>query len=151
MLRKKLAEPPVAGSAGTVLPYDGWNVALRPDAQDALSCALWDVTVERPSWGRVGDPHAWGEQICRKVTGLLEPLKLVEVDAGKQIALLRSAEPTPHDSGLDYHEVELHGTNRATVRRFRGFHEAGKKREQIPFAVTYEALAQLIGGITAGP
>src|SRR6266404_7045397 len=115
MLRKKLAEPPVAGSAGTVLPYDGWNVALRPDAQDALSCSLWDVTLERNGDGvrADADPQAWAEQICRKVTGLLEPLKLVEVDAGKQIALLRSAEATPHDAGLDYHEVELHGTNRA--------------------------------------
>ena len=149
MLRKKLAEAPVAGSAGAVLPYDGWNVILRPDAQDTLSCSLWDVIMERPAWGRDGDPRAWAEQICRKATGLLEPLKLVEIDAGKRIALLRSAEPTPRDPGLEYHEVELHGTNRATVRRFRGFQEAGRKREQIPFTVTYEALAQLVRGITA--
>ena len=142
-LRKKLADHT------NEIDHQGWHVTLRPEAQDGLSCSLWDVDLARAGAAAGGDPRAWAERISRKVTGLLEPLKLVEVDAGKQVALLRSADPTPQDPGLEYHEVELHGTAKATVRRFRGYHEAGRKREQIPFAVTYEALGLLINGITA--
>jgi hypothetical protein len=150
ILQKKLANRYTDDqTGGKTIQHQGWNVAFRPEAEDALSCSLWDVTLEREAPKPGGDPRAWAERVSRKATGLLEPLKLVEVDARKGVALLRSAEPTPQDPGLDYHEVELHGVNRATVRRFRGFHEAGKQREQIPFAVTYEALAKLIDGVTA--
>ena len=146
MLRKKLAEPPESGTAE--LAHHGWNVALVPAAQDTLSCALNEVRLQRDS-GADGDPRPWAERISRTVTGLLEPLRLLEVDAPRRIALLRSTAPTPHDPGVDYYEVELHGTARASLRRFRGFQAAGHPREQVPFTVTYEALAKLIGDITA--
>jgi hypothetical protein len=154
MLRTKLAEHSYdledpSGSSRNTIRHDGWKVVFRPESRDVLGCSLQDVNLERVSGQAAGDTRTWAERVCRKVTGLLEPLKVVEIDAGNQVALLRSAEPTPNDSGLDYHEVELHGTAHAVVRRYRGFHEAGKKREQIPFTVTYEALAQLVRGITA--
>jgi hypothetical protein len=147
MLRKKLAEPPESGAAA-VISHQGWNVALTPAAHDTLSCALHEVRLQRDT-GAAGDPGPWAERVSRTVTGLLEPLRLIEVDAPQRIALLRSAAPTPHDPGVDYYEVELHGTARARVRRFRGFHELGHQREQVPFTVTYEALAKLIGDLMA--
>jgi hypothetical protein len=147
MLRKKLADPPAEGGTA-VVAHQGWNVTLRPQASDALSASLWDVTVERETPAAGSDVRAWAERISSRVTGLLEPLKVLEVDPDGQVAVLRSTSPTPRDPGLHYNEVELHGTNRATVRRYRGFHEAGRKREQIPFAVTHEALAKLIDDIT---
>ena len=149
-LQKKLAEnTSPEHSAPNVIQHQGWTVTFRPEAIDTLGCQLGDVTFQRETPQDTGDARAWGERICRKVTGLLEPLKLVEVDAGTQVALLRSAEPTPANPGLDYHEMELHGTNRAIVRRYRGFQEVGRKREPIPFTVTYDALAKVVDGITA--
>ncbi len=147
MLRKKLAEPPESGTE-VALVHQGWNVALKPAAHDTLSCALNEVNLRRDA-GADGDPRPWAERVSRTVTGLLEPLRLIEVDAPQRLALLRSAAPTPHDPGLDYYEVELHGTASARLRRFRGFQELGHKREQVPFTVTYEALAKLIGDFTA--
>jgi hypothetical protein len=147
MLRKKLAEPPESGPE-VVLAHQGWNVALTPAAHDTLSCALDDVRLQRDT-GANDDPRPWAEHISRTVTGLLEALRLIEVDAPQHIALLRSAAPTPHDPGVDYYEVELHGTATARLRRFRGFQELGHKREQVPFTVTYEALAKLIGDFTS--
>jgi hypothetical protein len=154
MLRKKLAEHSYdlddpSGSSRNTITHDGWKVVFQPETRGAVGCSLLDVTLDRASGQPVGDTRAWAERVCRKVTGLLEPLKVVEIDAGKQVALLRSAEPTPNETGLDYHEIELHSTAHAVVRRYRGFHEVGKKREQIPFTVTFEALAQLVQGITA--
>jgi hypothetical protein len=155
-LRTKLAEfsydlHDPSGSSRDTLVYEGWKVVFRPETRGAVGCALQDVTLDRVSGQPVGDTRAWAERVSRKVTGLLEPLKVVEIDAGRQVALVRSAAPTPNEAGLDYQEIELHGTAHAVVRRYRGFREAGKNREQIPFAVTFEALAQLIGGITASP
>jgi hypothetical protein len=149
-LQKKLAEHHTPDQpAPHVIQHQGWNVSLRPEAIDTLGCRLWDITFQRETPQAACDPRAWAERISRKVTGLLEPLRLVEVDAGKKVALLRSAEPTPGNPGLDYHEIELHGTNRAIVRRFRGFPEVGRKREHIPFTVTYDAVAKVVDGITA--
>src|SRR5205085_54179 len=99
--------------------------------------------------GADGDPRPWAERISRTVTGLLEPLRLIEVDAPQRIALLRSTAPTPHAPGGDYYEGDQPRTAEASVRRVRGYQEAGHKREQVPFTVTYEALAKLIGDFTA--
>jgi hypothetical protein len=148
MLRKKLADAP-AGTAEVVINEPGWTVALRPEAHDTLGCALHQVSVQRDPQSSHGDPRAWGERLSRTATGLLEPLKLLEVDAGQNVAILRSAAPRPLDNALEYYEVHLQGSHRADVRRFRGFHEAGQKRMPVPFTVTYEALAKLIGDITA--
>jgi hypothetical protein len=81
------------------------------------------------------------------VTGLLEPLKLLEVDETQQEALLRSNTPTKKGEQLAYYEVHLFGTHRATVRRFQARHgESG--REQVAYALTHEVLAKLAGDIT---
>jgi hypothetical protein len=148
MLQKKFAEPPT-GQPEVVIAHQGWTVSLRPEARDTLGCALDELRLERAGAPADGEPRPWAERISRTVTGLLEPLKLIEVDAPRKIALLRSAAPTPGDPGLRYYEVELHGSARATVRRYRGYQEIGHRREQIPFTLTHEALAKLIGDITA--
>jgi hypothetical protein len=153
-LQKKLGEryhldDPEAQTPRRPLQHNGWTVTFNTEAREALCSSFRDVIFQRDVQQDAGDPRAWAERIGRTVTGLLEPLKLMEVDAGQNIALLRSAAPTPNDPGLDYHEIELHGVNKAVVRRFRGFQEAGKKRAQIPFTLTYAALAKLIGGVTA--
>jgi hypothetical protein len=143
MLRKKLAEPGAAPPEA-VLSHRGWTVTIQPEAQDSLSCAVKELTLQRAEPVAGGDVRAWAERIAGRVTGLLEPLKIHEVDAGRHVALLRSAAPTQRDPGLHYYEVELHGTDRAAVRRYRGFREAGHKREQTSFVLPYETLAKLI-------
>jgi hypothetical protein len=148
-LRKSLAEAPPDAGGRIAFSHEGWTVAVRPDSSDALSCSLWDLSVQRDGASAGGDVRAWAEQTAQKVTGLLEPLKVHEVDDARQVALLRSSAPTPRDPGLHYTEVELQGTRQATVRRFRGFHDTSRSREQIPFAMTHEAIAKMIGDITA--
>jgi hypothetical protein len=147
-IRKKLADAPT-GAAEVVVSEPGWTVSLRPEAHDTLGCALHQLTAQRDPASDGGDPRPWAERLSRTVTGLLEPLKLLEVDAGKNVALMRSAAPRQLDNALEYYEVELHGNQRADVRRFRGCHEAGHKRTAVPFTVTYEALAKLVDDITS--
>src|SRR5437016_8578906 len=126
MLQKSLAKPPDPGGASVSIAHRGWNVTIRPETGDALGCALWEVALERDAPAAT-DVRAWAGRISSRATGLLEPLKLHEVDADAQVALLRSTSPTPRDDGLLYTEVELRGTARAIVRRYRGFHDTGRK------------------------
>src|SRR5579871_3436452 len=97
MLRKKLADPPPPDGSAPTLAHQGWNVQVRPAASDGLGCALWELTLQRDR-PAAGDVRAWAERVSRKVTGLLEPLRLLEVDAGRQVAVLRSATPKAGDN-----------------------------------------------------
>jgi hypothetical protein len=148
-LKKRLADPPPKDGGPTVIPHNGWNVSIRPEASDAIGASLHELSVERDTAPASGDVHAWADRVSRKVTGLLEPLVLHELDKTQEVAILRSATPTPKDPGVHYTEVELQGTSKATVHRYRGYHEAGHKREQIPFTLTHEGLAKMIDDITS--
>ena len=64
------------------------------------------------------DLETRAEQVCQRVTGLLEPLRLVEVDAPRQSALLRSEQPGQRGDERFYYEVLLDGDGGATVRRY---------------------------------
>jgi hypothetical protein len=77
----------------------------------------------------------------------LEPLKVVEVDAVKGEALLRSSEPAQRGDKLFYYEVLLKGTHAAQVRRYQALAEGIGRREQVAFALTQEALTKLVGDL----
>jgi len=146
-LRTKLAEPRPPDNPTVAVPHGGWTVTVKPQQQDSLGCALDELSAERAA-PLPGDQKGWAERISRKATGLLEPLKLHEVDAARQTTILRSASPTPKETGVHYYEVELNGMTKASVRRYEGHAEPGHKREPVPFTLTYEGVAKLIGDIT---
>src|SRR5438477_6056364 len=92
-LLKRLAEAPPAGERHELTVSEGaWTAHLTFDRRDELSGRLWEVALHRQGAGG-GDIQAWADRIARRVTGLLESLKVVEVDGLKQEALLRSATP----------------------------------------------------------
>jgi len=146
-LKTKLADPRPPGQDSVAVPHGNWTVSVAPQQNDAIGCSVNDLTIERAA-PLPGDQKAWAERIAKKATGLLEPLKLLEVDAGRQTTVLRSAEPTPKETGVHYYEVQLNGMTKANVRRYEGHTEPSQKREQVPFTLTYEGLAKLIGDVT---
>jgi len=128
----------------------GWAVAVTADRSDVLGCLVWEMTVRRTTPPAEGASlRAWGERIAARVTGLLEPLKLVEVDVQRNEALLRSDGPTQRGDNVVYYEAILQGTNAAVVRRYQGSRQGNTRREQVPFAITHEALAKLTADLTA--
>lgn len=149
VLLEKLAEwKPEAGRQTLALPGEGggWGVSLTADRTDPLGCLVWELAVNTS--GPDGDLRAWADRIAGRVTGLLETLKVVEVDAGRNEAILRSDEPRARGDDRHYYEVLLQGTHAATVRRYRG-QRTGGKREQVAFALTHEAIAKLVADLTA--
>src|SRR4051812_33801419 len=83
-------------SFGHTLPT-GWTVTATADTADTVGCRLTDLNATRPAGyplaGRpasAADLTQWATRSAARVTGLLEPLKLIEVDAARSEAVLRS-------------------------------------------------------------
>jgi hypothetical protein len=150
---EKLAEwRPTGGRKALSLPIEGsgWSVALTADRHDELGSLVWELELRRTAADVAGANalNSWAQRFAGRATGLLEPLKVVEVDAERSEALLRSDEPSRRSDTLFYYEILLKNNTAAAVRRYRAADGAGK-REQIAFALTHEALAKLVGDLIA--
>jgi hypothetical protein len=131
------------------LPAQGWNVTLSADKADSVGCVAWDLIVSRTGSNPDGlTTRIWADRIAGRVTGLLEPLKVIEVDEAGSEAILRSTGPSKKGVTVGYYEVALSGTSRAEVRRYQADLKAGTPRTQVGFALTHEVLAKLIEDLT---
>jgi len=150
---QKLADcRPVRGSRQILAVPDegsGWAVSLTVDRHDELGSALWEIDLRRVA-PRRGDVtlESWAKGVASRVTGLLEPLRVLEIDIQRNEALLRSNEPTRRSADLFYYEVLLKGTQAASMRRYQGS-SGGGHREQVAFVLTHEALAKLISDLAS--
>jgi hypothetical protein len=103
----------------------------------------------RPAEPRpVADLKARAEEVAGRVTGLLEPLRLVEVDASRQTAQLRSKEPARRGDDALYYELLLRGDGSATLHRYQANRQT-PGRAETPFALTHDALGKLVDDLTA--
>lgn len=125
------------------LPDSGVEVVA--DVNTELGAMLRSVTVDRvPLAGAT--MRGWAESIAARSSGLMERLRVLEVDDGRSETLLRSDRPTAKGDEKAYYEIRLAGTTRATVHRYRA---VGGKREQVPFPLTHEALVKLVDDLAA--
>ncbi len=150
---QKFAEwhPPPEGRQTLAIPVEssGWTVSVTADRHDDLGSALWELKLQRTKRLPEGSRHtvqSWAEHAAGQVSGLLESLRIVEVDPQRDEAQLRSAEPTRRKDARYYYEVILRGTQQATVQRFHAAEQAGR-REQVPFTLTHEMVAKLAGDL----
>ncbi len=130
----------------------GWAVEIQADRNDELGCRVWELLVRRThrlQRPKAGALRAWADRAAARVTGLVESLKVVEVDETRNEALLRSSKPSRRGKTISYFEVLLKGTLEASVRRYRGYHETGHRREQISYPLAHESLAQVVADLTA--
>jgi hypothetical protein len=130
----------------------GWTVAVTADAADTVGCRLTELAVARPAPAKpatAADLKRWANRTAARATGLLEPLKLIEVDATRSEAVLRSETPSRRGKSVEYYEVLLHGRQSATLKRYKAPQSGPGKRRPVPFALTHEAIAKLAGDLTA--
>jgi hypothetical protein len=151
-LLSKLSEWQPTGEGRHVLTIadegTGWSATVSADRCDALSVAGWELTLHRTA-GAVSDLRAWANRTANRVTGLLEPLCIVEVDTDRSEAQLRSQKPTVRGSHRAYYELMLTGGGDATLRRYQVSQESAQHREQVAFALTHEALAKVAADIAS--
>jgi hypothetical protein len=148
-LREKLSEWTFDGGRRSAsFALDGWTVTVNADLNAPIAGLVWDLTL---GGGPTAQPglKAWGEAIAKSASGLMESLRLIEVDEARGEALLRSDTPSRAGSEASYYEVLLQGLAKATVRRFKADVKAGTPREQVSFAITHESLAKLAADIAS--
>lgn len=152
ILLENLAEwrPHNAPETLTVADETGvWSAAVNAVAVDRVGARLWEAAFRRANTTLdTAALKTWGEKIAARVTGLLEPLRLLEVDEQQRIALLRSDKPGQRGDAVLYYEVRLTADATATVQRFQASHQAEAKRQQIEFTLTHEALAKLASDVS---
>jgi hypothetical protein len=127
-------------------------VTVTADRNEVLGCLVWEMALRRsastaPAKGSVKE---WAHRAAQRVTALLQPLKVVEVDVQRDEALLRSDTAGPQGDVAFYYEVLLKGLNEAVVRRFEAFPQERKRRQQVLFPLTHEALAKVVADLAAG-
>jgi hypothetical protein len=148
-VRQKVSEwqPPTERQALGISAAN-WTIHLTADRKDELGCLIWELALCRKTAQGGLELRTWADRIAEHVTGLLEPLKVIEIDALRNEGLLRSEDPQNRSDKLFYYELLLKGTTSACMRRYQGARD-GSKREQVAFALTHEALAKLVGDLTA--
>ena len=147
-LLQSLAETrPQAEKHELTVSQGAWTAHLTFERRDELSGRLWEVALHRNAVAD-DDIQVWADRVVARVAGLMESLTVIEVDARKQAALLRSGTPTSKGEDLFYYELQLRGGAHAVMHRYQGA-QHGKKRTQIPFALTHETLAKLAADVTA--
>jgi hypothetical protein len=127
----------------------GWSAAVTAECVDIVGCRLWELTLRRSAETTPVDLRTRAEQVCQHVTGLLEPLSLVEVDNVRNVAQLRSEQPGQRGDERFYYEVLLDGTGGSTLRRYQAPQSNVPRRQQVAFTLTHEALAKLVSDLSA--
>ena len=92
--------------------------------------------------------RAWADRLASKLTYLMEPLVVVEIDPLAGEAELRSESPTPRGDLRAYYEVVLHKS--AVLRLSRVvFDEATRRRRPADCQLTVEVLERLADDLVA--
>src|SRR5712692_495107 len=81
----------------------GWGVTLTADRADQLGCLIWELALRKSSPAAL-PLDEWAPRVADRATGLLETMKVVEIDAGRGEALLRSESPAHHGEQAAYYE-----------------------------------------------
>jgi hypothetical protein len=128
-------------------PDAGWTVRVTADKTDSLACLAWQIQLSRTAEPPAGLTLAgWAAAIAARVTGLLEPLKVHEIDESRGEAVLRSVAPARKGDTLAYYEILLQGGSTASLARYVGS-KVRPGRQQVAFAITHETLAKLLEDI----
>lgn len=119
-------------------------------AVESLGCAFRELRVSSEEFrGKpFEDLKTWAEQICRRVTYLLEPMGILELDPQSQVVLVRSTPPAKSGAETAYYEMRISAPGSLNLRRCtRTGHEGAPQICDIQ--VTREVLLKLIDDLCA--
>jgi hypothetical protein len=136
----------------------GWAVGGGPTVEvdftavDLLGCAfrelrivvneLYDVPFERLK--------AWADDLCRKVTYLLEHIGPLEVDTQAQTVLIRSTPPARQPAQTAFYEILVKAPGNLSLKRYT---RAAGEPDRLPcdIRITHEVLEKLVGDLVDSP
>jgi hypothetical protein len=104
-------------------------------------------TLDRTDWS-IEALRAWGDRLAARLTYLMEPLVVLEVDAAGGEVELRSEAPTPRAGHRDYYEIQLRRKGVLRLDRVR-VDDATRRRRPVSFQMTNEVLERLADDLVA--
>jgi len=138
-------QPYGPGPHSLQIPLPHGTLDLTAHRADELSCQLNGLRIT----GGTMEPCTATQlteravKTAERVTSLLEPLRVYEVDASKSTALLRSSTPTERAGELFYYELTLTGLHSADLKRFKA-NKSNADRAPVPFVLTHEAVTKVV-------
>jgi hypothetical protein len=152
LIQRKLAEwrPDSVQTLEVDHAESGWKAAVTAECVETLGCRLREVVLTRTVPLAATDSLAdQARRIAQRVTGLLEPLRLVEADAEHGLAQLRSDAPARRGENVQFYEVLRHADGTTRLGRFEAQPGSFGKRQAVAFTLTHEALAQIVAGLAS--
>ncbi len=149
--RKIAAEVDANPGPGTVSVADGpYTLRLHLTAASPVGVAFDALEfAESDRADRSADDlRAWGDRIAARLTYLMEPLVVIEVDAEGGEAELRSKSPTTRDEVRVFYEIRLR--REGTLRLCRiAYDPSDRRRKVVACQLTREALERLADDLVA--
>jgi hypothetical protein len=127
------------------------RLTLHLSALDSVGMAfstLEFATTSRPEEWTPEALRGWGERLASRVTYLMEPLKIFEVDAGGGEVQIRSQVPTTRAERRGYYEIHLFKQGSLRMERY-AFDETNRQRRTVPCQLTREVLERLADDLAA--
>jgi hypothetical protein len=133
----------------SVTVEDGPNrLTLSLTALDTVGVAfdsLEFLATDRTDWSSDA-LRAWGDRLAARVTYLLEPLKVIEIDAGGGEVQIRSQAPTARAQQRGFYEVRLFKQGALRMERYV-YNDATRERQHTPCQLTREVVERLADDI----
>ncbi len=112
---------------------------------DRMSCSIRELRLQADRLENVAFDKVkeWADDICNRLTYLLENMGALEKDEKQKKVLVRSTPPGKQDGDTVFYEAVLHAPSGVSLQRFRS--QAGQSgREQIDMHCTHEVLIKLV-------
>jgi hypothetical protein len=112
-------------------------------AADRLACAFEALQLESDKLANksLDDLKQLSNQLCAKVSYLLEPIALIETDADQCTTQLRSNPPAKEDDHTFYYEILVRRGGSISLCRYQK--QPDDVRQAVPANLTHEVLARL--------
>lgn len=128
-------------------PENARVASVIADAVDVVGCRLWELSLGPAGAASPVDLTERAGAVASRVGGLMEKLRLIEVDAPRGVALIRSESPSRRGDVASYYEMLLHADGAAVLRRFEAPHGEETRRQQVAFSLTHESLARFVADL----
>ena len=126
---------------------DSVEIAIDLTAVDSMSCSSREIRLWVPalSGANFDTLKKWAEQLCLRVTYLLENIGPLELDPDAGEVLIRSTPPYRQAGTMKFYEILLQSQSGGnfSLRRYQS--EVGKPgRDHVDIQTTHEMLKKLI-------
>jgi hypothetical protein len=128
------------------------HIAIEIDvsAVDSMSCSYRELRLTVPSLadGNFQTLEKWANNLCKRVTYLLENIGPIEFDSDNSRVLIRSAPPEQQAGSKKFYELILQSHNGGNFSLRRYVVDSGTPgRAQVDIQTTHEVLQKLVGDL----